>query len=99
MDKMRLTIYFFTFAEQLILYQRIVLIILGIYVCCDGEMEVAEHDVLGYVLRVRGWIAFKSTLVYWGEEKDSAWRPFAKKSASSGIGCGLLGLLAFGSIR
>ena len=38
-------------------------------------MEVAEHHVLGCVLRVRGWIAFKSTLVYWGEEKDSGLRP------------------------
>ena len=36
---------------------------------------MAEHHVLGCVLRVRGLIESKSTLVYWGEEKDSGLRP------------------------
>ena len=40
---------------------------------------MAEHDVLGYVLRVRGWIAFKSTLVYWGEEKESGVRSLVEE--------------------
>ena len=56
---------------QLILYQRIVLISPGIHVGWGDEMEVVEHDVFGCVPRVRGLIVFKSTLVYWGEEKDS----------------------------
>ena len=60
---------------QLILYQRIVLISPGIHVGWGDEMEVVEHDVFGCVPRVRGLIVFKSTLVYWGEEKDSGLRP------------------------
>ena len=48
---------------------------------------MAEHHVLGCVLRVRGLIESKSTLVYWGEEKDSGLRPFRKESVSIGRGC------------
>ena len=49
-------------------------------------MEVAEHHVLGCVLRVRGWIVFKSTLVYWGEEKECGVRSLGEESAWIGMG-------------
>ena len=71
---MTLGIRSFSFAEQLILYQRIVLISLGIHFGWGDEMEVAEYHGLDYLPHACELIVFKSTLVYWGEEKDSALR-------------------------
>ena len=50
-------------------------------------MKVAELHALGCVLRVRELIILKSTLVSWGEEKDSGLRSFWEESAWIGMGC------------
>ena len=78
---------------QLILYQRIVLISPGIHVGWGDEMEVVEHDVFGCVPRVRGLIVFKSTLVYWGEEKNGGVRSFGEEAAWIGMRCVATGRL------
>ena len=48
---------------------------------------MAEYHGLDYLPHACELIVFKSTLVYWGEEKDSGLRPFRKESTSIGRGC------------
>ena len=42
---------------------------------------MAERHMFGCISNARRMMSFKNTLVYWGEEKDSALRPLGKDYA------------------